>query len=153
MVSQSLSATIHRPITPSSRIIWSDTVILFPKAIHICTRHQPLVLLSCKCLFVQHVLLQAVALPVHEDDQAETNDQGKKEQYEVDGQGVRIKHLVGESIQGGLRKVEEAGKTDDEAVDLAECSKAKHLGRVVPGAFISSSSQVEEGSETYETVV
>lgn len=72
-----------------------------------------------------------MALPVHEGDQRNANDQGQRQENDVDGDGVVAKGPVRQGVEAGLREVEEARQADDQAVDFAEGGEAEDFGGVV----------------------
>ena len=95
----------------------------------LCTRHQPLL---CGLSFSPEFgLCGTGALLVNEGDQGAANNHCNDEENQVHWSWVIVEEFVSKSIKGGLRKVEEAGKADDESVDLAEGCEAKDFRRVV----------------------
>lgn len=95
------------------------------------TRHQSL--LGSFSFGYKLRLCATCALLVHEDHQSDTYYHCDGEEDQVYRSGVVVEDFVGESIEGGLREVEETSKADDKAVDFAECCKAENFGRVIPG--------------------
>ena len=75
--------------------------------------------------------VNAAALTPDEHDKRGANEEGQTEEDDVDGDGVVVKDLVGCGVEGRLGEVEEAGETDDEAVDFAEGGEAEDFGGVV----------------------
>lgn len=72
-----------------------------------------------------------MALAPHECHKRQTDEQRECQQDDVDGDRVVVECLVGYGVEGGLREVEEAGETDDEAVDFAKGCEAKDFGGVI----------------------
>lgn len=72
-----------------------------------------------------------VALPRDEAHQREPHHQRTRQQDDVDGNRVVVEGEMGGGIEAGLSEVEDAGETDDEAVDFAEGGEAEDFGRVV----------------------
>jgi hypothetical protein len=70
----------------------------------------------------------------HKHHKCDTDKQSETQEHHVDGYGVVVEGFVGRSVKSGLGEVEEAGETDDEAVDFAESGEAEDFGRVVAGS-------------------
>lgn len=98
------------------------------------------------------------ALPPNVAHQRYTYEKGKAEQDAIDRYRVVVEDFVGKSVEGRLREIEEAGETDNETVDFAECGEAEDFSGIIPflqDILISfhDCGEMKGFRETYETVV
>lgn len=80
------------------------------------------------CLLFNVLTQDLMALPPDEGDQDDADQQRSAEQDDIDGDGVVLEHLVGCGVESRLGEVEQAGETDDQAVDFAEGGEAEDFG-------------------------
>jgi hypothetical protein len=117
---------LRRTRRPPNRAIISDP------GTPLRTRHQHL---SCLLGLVLDIISQnLVAAAPHKRNQRDADEQRGAQQNHVDGDGIVVEGFVCCGVEGGLGEVEQAGETDDEAVDFAEGGEAEDFGGVVAGA-------------------
>ena len=68
----------------------------------------------------------------HEHDKHGSDPEARGCKHDVHGCGVAVEGFESEGVDAVLREVDEAGETDDGAVDLAEGFEAEDFGCVVP---------------------
>jgi hypothetical protein len=68
----------------------------------------------------------------HEHDKHGSDPEARGCEHDVHGCGVAVEGFESEGVDAVLREVDEAGETDDGAVDLAEGFEAEDFGCVVP---------------------
>jgi hypothetical protein len=69
-----------------------------------------------------------MALAPHKRNKRQTNKQRQAKQNNVDRHRVIFERLVCSGVESRLRKIEDTGETDNEAVDLAKGGEAEDFG-------------------------
>lgn len=117
-------------------------LVLFQQALHdtadICIRNGDRV-------FLVQPLAEAVDLHSYICDERSADQERSDAQGRVDRNGISIEYALGQRVDTGLGKVDEARETDDGAVDAAERGEAEDLGGVVGhGGVVERSEEDEE---------
>lgn len=73
----------------------------------------------------------------HKAYQHRTDQQCKREEYDVHRNRVIVERLMGERVEAGLGEVEQAREADYKAINFAEGGKAKDFGAVVTGTKLA----------------